>query len=54
MQKIVDGVYLEDGFPGVMIGAVPLGEGVLLIDAPLRPEDGRNWLATLRGRFAQY
>ncbi len=49
MQKIADGVYLEDAFPGVMIGAVPLGEGVLLIDAPLRPEDGRNWLATLRG-----
>jgi hypothetical protein len=49
MQKIGDGVYLEDSFPGVMIGAVPLGEGVLLIDAPLRPEDGRQWLATLRG-----
>ena len=49
MEKIASGVYIEKSYPGVIIGAVPLGEAVLLIDAPLRPDDGRSWLATLRG-----
>lgn len=49
MEKIVEGVFIEENYPGVIIGAVPMGEGVLLIDAPLRPDDGRAWLATLRG-----
>lgn len=49
MEKIVEGVFIEENYPGVIIGAVPMGDGVLLIDAPLRPDDGRAWLATLRG-----
>ena len=49
MKKIAPGVYIENAFDGVIIGAVPLGEGLLLIDAPLRPDDGRAWMATLRG-----
>lgn len=49
MEKITSGIYLEKNYPGVTIGAVPLGDGVLLIDAPLQPEDGRTWLAALRG-----
>ncbi len=49
MEKIVEGVFIEDQYPGVVVGAVPVGDGVLLIDAPLRPDDGRSWLATLRG-----
>lgn len=49
MEKISSGVYIEDAFPGVIVGAVPVGDGVLLIDAPLRPDDGRTWLSTLRG-----
>ncbi|MEJ2759675.1 MAG: hypothetical protein P8046_14440 [Anaerolineales bacterium] len=49
MEKIVEGVFIEENYPGVIIGAVPMEDGVLLIDAPLRPEDGRSWLATLRG-----
>jgi hypothetical protein len=49
MKKITSGVFIDNSYPGVIVGAVPLGEGVLMIDAPLRPEDGRAWLATLRG-----
>ena len=49
MEKIGSGIYIEKSFPGVIIGAVPLGDAVLLIDSPLRPDDGRSWLATLRG-----
>ena len=49
MEKIGSSVYIEKSYPGVIIGAVPLGDAVLLIDSPLRPDDGRSWLATLRG-----
>jgi len=49
MEKIGSSVYIENAYPGVILGAVPLGEAVLLIDSPLRPDDGRSWLATLRG-----
>lgn len=49
MKKIAPGVYIESAYDGVIVGAVPLEEGLLLIDAPLRPDDGRAWLSTLRG-----
>jgi glyoxylase-like metal-dependent hydrolase (beta-lactamase superfamily II) len=48
MKKITTGVYLEDSYPGVIVGAVLSDEGALLIDAPLRPDDGREWLAAAR------
>jgi glyoxylase-like metal-dependent hydrolase (beta-lactamase superfamily II) len=48
MKKIASGVYTEDSFPGVIVGAVITEEKALLIDAPLRPDDGREWLAAIR------
>ena len=48
MKKIASGVYLEKSYPGVPIGAVSMDDGLLLVDAPLRPDDGREWLGTLR------
>ena len=48
MKKIASGVYLEKAYPGVMVGAVSVDERLLLIDAPLRPDDGREWLNALR------
>jgi glyoxylase-like metal-dependent hydrolase (beta-lactamase superfamily II) len=47
MQKIEQGIYYENAFPGVTIGAVILPLGTILIDAPLRAEDARSWLAIL-------
>ena len=47
MREIVQGVFLEDRYPGVILGAVAADGGVLLIDTPLRIEDGREWLAEL-------
>lgn len=49
MEKIASGVYLENSYPGVIVGAALFGDGVLLIDSPLRPDDGRAWLSALRG-----
>lgn len=48
MKKIASGVYLEKTYPGVIIGAAAVDDGLLLIDAPLRPDDGREWLNAMR------
>ena len=49
MREIVQGVFLEDRYPGVILGAVAADGGGLLIDTPLRIEDGREWLRGLGG-----
>lgn len=48
MRKIVSGVYFEEAYPGVTLGAVALPKGVVMIDAPLRPGDGGAWQKTIR------
>lgn len=48
MKKVSKGVFIENSYPGVLLGAVQLSKGVLLIDAPPQPEDGRAWLSTVR------
>ena len=48
MKKVASGVYIEDSYPGVTIGAVVLEKGIVLIDAPLRPDDGYAWQNSLR------
>lgn len=48
MKQIGKGVFIEDGYPGVTLGALMMPRGVVLIDAPPRPDDGRAWLADLR------
>jgi len=47
MKSIASGVFLESNYPGVILGVLELPEGVVLIDAPPRPDDGRDWLANL-------
>jgi cyclase len=44
MREIGDGVFVEDGYPGVHIGAVRAGDRVLLVDCPLRVDDCRDWI----------
>jgi glyoxylase-like metal-dependent hydrolase (beta-lactamase superfamily II) len=50
MQEIKPGIYYENGYPGVTLGALTPERGTILIDAPLRPEDSRSWRATLHNR----
>jgi glyoxylase-like metal-dependent hydrolase (beta-lactamase superfamily II) len=47
MQLIADQVYIEDQYSGVVLGAIALNHGLIQIDAPPSPEDGRSWRATL-------
>jgi glyoxylase-like metal-dependent hydrolase (beta-lactamase superfamily II) len=44
MQQIDHGIYYENSYPGVTVGAVLLPMGTILVDAPLRAEDARAWL----------
>ena len=50
MQEIKPGIYYETRYPGVVLGALILPRGTIMIDAPLRVEDGRAWRATLLNR----
>ncbi len=47
MREIQPGIYIETTFPGVTLGAVILSQGTVLIDAPMRAEDGRAWRTML-------
>lgn len=49
MQVIAEQVYIEDQYSGVVLGAISLGHGLIQIDAPPSPEDGRSWRAALLG-----
>ncbi|HRF48795.1 MAG TPA: MBL fold metallo-hydrolase [Anaerolineales bacterium] len=48
MQKIGKDIYVESSFPGVTVGAIVTGEGVVLIDAPTHPADAQLWRMRLR------
>jgi glyoxylase-like metal-dependent hydrolase (beta-lactamase superfamily II) len=47
MRKIASGVFIEDEFPAVLLGAVVTQESVIAVDCPLRVEDTRTWIGTL-------
>lgn len=44
MRKIKANIYLENGFSGVQLGLIVTDDGLLLVDSPIRLEDGRAWL----------
>jgi cyclase len=47
MQEISDNIFIENSYLGVTVGAISLSHGLLLIDAPPRPEDVRTWRTNL-------
>lgn len=47
MQEISKGIYIENAYLGVTLGAISMPHGLVLVDAPPRPEDIRSWRATL-------
>jgi len=49
MQTLAHQVFIEDQYPGVTLGAIALPHGLIQIDAPPSPEDGRSWRAALLG-----
>jgi glyoxylase-like metal-dependent hydrolase (beta-lactamase superfamily II) len=47
MQSIANGIYYENTYAGVTLGAIIHPRGTLIIDTPLRAEDARSWKSTL-------
>jgi len=47
LRKLRSGVLLATKYQGVIAGAVPSSRGLLLVDCPLRTDDGREWAADL-------
>ena len=49
MDSISKSVFIEQQYPGVTLGVISTAQGLILIDAPPSPEDGRSWRAALMG-----
>ncbi|MCS6907602.1 MAG: hypothetical protein RML93_06955 [Anaerolineales bacterium] len=49
MREIAANIYIEEKYPGVVLGAILKPQGLLYIDAPPAPEDVRDWRAALMG-----
>jgi glyoxylase-like metal-dependent hydrolase (beta-lactamase superfamily II) len=47
MEQIEQGIFYEDTFFGVTLGALIFPRGTIMIDAPLRAEDARSWRSML-------
>jgi hypothetical protein len=45
MQSISDSVYIEDHYLGATLGVIQQPRGLVQVDAPPAPEDGRAWRA---------
>jgi cyclase len=54
MQEISSNIFIENAYPGVTLAALRCRRGLLLIDAPLRIEDARNWRSTLAGMYSGF
>jgi glyoxylase-like metal-dependent hydrolase (beta-lactamase superfamily II) len=49
MDSISKQVFIEEKYPGVTLGVISNSYGLIQIDAPPSPEDGRSWRAALMG-----
>lgn len=49
MDAIAKNVYIEERYLGVTLGVITQSRGLIQIDAPPSPEDGRAWRASLMG-----
>lgn len=48
LQEIENGVYINNSYPGITLGAVVSPHGAVMIDAPPHPDDGRSWSSIVR------
>jgi cyclase len=53
IAEIAPNVFVETEFHGANVGFVVTGEGVILIDTPMLPNDARFWLKEIRERTDQ-
>jgi glyoxylase-like metal-dependent hydrolase (beta-lactamase superfamily II) len=48
MKKVNKHIYYENNYSGATVGALLFSKDTVLIDAPLKPDEARAWLADLR------
>jgi len=48
MQEIAPLVFIEKDYPGVTLGLINWKRGLILIDAPFRPDDIRLWRSSMQ------
>lgn len=53
VQEIAPNVLVETGYHGANVGCIITGEGVILIDAPMLPDEARAWRAEIQSRTDQ-
>jgi cyclase len=53
IQEIAPRVYVESEYHGANVAAIDTGEGVILIDTPMLPDDARAWRAEIETRMKQ-
>jgi glyoxylase-like metal-dependent hydrolase (beta-lactamase superfamily II) len=47
MRQVANGIYYDNSYPGVTLGTLISQFGIIVIDAPLRPEDSHSWHSML-------
>jgi glyoxylase-like metal-dependent hydrolase (beta-lactamase superfamily II) len=47
VKKIKGNIYYENTFTGATVGALLFSNDTVLVDAPLKPDEGRAWLSEL-------
>jgi glyoxylase-like metal-dependent hydrolase (beta-lactamase superfamily II) len=47
VEDISQKIFIETGYQGVIVAAIPWSQGQILIDAPFKNEDIRSWRASL-------
>jgi cyclase len=53
IREVAPKVYVETELHGANVGFIITGEGVILIDTPMLPEDARFWFAEIEERTDQ-
>jgi len=48
IREIAPKIFVETGYHGANVAFIPTGEGVILIDTPMLPNDARAWLSEIQ------
>ena len=47
MEEIADRIFIEEGYQRVVLGAIWIGQRLVMVDAPFSHEDGQSWKTKL-------
>lgn len=53
VQEIAPNIFVESGYHGANVAFVVTGEGVILIDSPMLPEEAHHWQGEIRKRTGE-